>query len=297
MATRVLLASDGSAFSHRAAEFVVRLSKVVPVTAEAAQVVDLHYVEYKMVADLYVDMIKQGADEAAQEVVDREVEYLAAHGVEAQPRLLHGRPGPVLCGAAEEEGFSLVAMGRKGHRGDLSDLLFGSVSSYVVHHATKPVLIVKAMAPIASGADARRPLRVLVGADGSMGADRCVEFLAGLGASAGLEVCLLHVVNPDRQHLEHLPADIRFRALERAHEQAESMLATRAERLRATGVPVLTRVEQGTPRKTICRVYEEDGYEVVALGRRGTGFLEDAVFGSVANSVLHHCPGHVLMVP
>jgi len=54
-----------------------------------------------------------------------------------------GDPGPVLCELAEALSADVVVVGSRG-RGALRRVLLGSVSSYVVHNAPCPVLVVRA---------------------------------------------------------------------------------------------------------------------------------------------------------
>lgn len=54
-----------------------------------------------------------------------------------------GAPGPVLCEQAEALHADVVVVGSRG-RGAIKRVLLGSVSSYVVHNAPCPVLVVRA---------------------------------------------------------------------------------------------------------------------------------------------------------
>ena len=53
-----------------------------------------------------------------------------------------GSPGWSICERAKDWGADLIVIGRRGHKG-ISELLLGSVSNYVVHHATCNVLVVQ----------------------------------------------------------------------------------------------------------------------------------------------------------
>jgi nucleotide-binding universal stress UspA family protein len=53
-----------------------------------------------------------------------------------------GDPGQKICQVAQQEGIDLIIVGRHGRSG-LSELILGSVSNYVVHHAPCSVLVVQ----------------------------------------------------------------------------------------------------------------------------------------------------------
>ncbi|MEC4895424.1 MAG: universal stress protein [Oscillatoria sp. PMC 1051.18] len=53
-----------------------------------------------------------------------------------------GDPGHVICNCAKNWGADLIIVGRRGRSG-LSEILLGSVSNYVLHHATCAVLVVQ----------------------------------------------------------------------------------------------------------------------------------------------------------
>lgn len=57
-----------------------------------------------------------------------------------------GTPGSSICDRAKKWGADLIVIGRRGNSG-LKELLLGSVSNYVVHHADRSVLIVQDVIP------------------------------------------------------------------------------------------------------------------------------------------------------
>ncbi|NJN86246.1 MAG: universal stress protein [Leptolyngbyaceae cyanobacterium SL_7_1] len=59
--------------------------------------------------------------------------------------------GQGLCQAARDWGADLIVMGRRGRKG-LTEVLLGSVSNYVLHHAPCAVLVIQAETPIAPSA-------------------------------------------------------------------------------------------------------------------------------------------------
>jgi nucleotide-binding universal stress UspA family protein len=78
-----------------------------------------------------------------------------------------------------------------------------------------------------------------------------------------------------------------------ARKAGAELLAGRARVLEEAGFTVVRRLEVGAPRELIVRVVNEEGFQLVVIGRReSTGEIRDVLFGSVANFVLHKakCP-------
>ncbi len=68
-----------------------------------------------------------------------------AVGVKADWRQQLGDPGDLICQIAREEAVDLILVGRRGRSG-LSEMLLGSVSNHVMHHAPCSVLTVQGQA-------------------------------------------------------------------------------------------------------------------------------------------------------
>ncbi|MCG8368314.1 MAG: universal stress protein [Pseudanabaenales cyanobacterium] len=71
-------------------------------------------------------------------------------GIPADLMYRIGEPGPEICEAARNYQVDLIVMGRRGLQG-LSEMVLGSVSNYVVHHAPCAVLIVQEKESITGG--------------------------------------------------------------------------------------------------------------------------------------------------
>jgi nucleotide-binding universal stress UspA family protein len=65
-----------------------------------------------------------------------------AQGIPSEFQYRTGNAGQQICDKAQEWGADLIIMGRRGRRG-LSEFLLGSVSNYVLHHASCSVLIIQ----------------------------------------------------------------------------------------------------------------------------------------------------------
>ncbi|AFZ37861.1 UspA domain-containing protein [Stanieria cyanosphaera PCC 7437] len=69
-------------------------------------------------------------------------EYASAKNITAELDYRIGNPGVLICDRAKNWGADLIILGRRGYSG-LSELIMGSVSNYVTHHAPCSVLIVQ----------------------------------------------------------------------------------------------------------------------------------------------------------
>jgi nucleotide-binding universal stress UspA family protein len=65
-----------------------------------------------------------------------------AAGVNTEFTQNSGNPGRMICEMAQTCGADLIIMGRRGHSG-LNELILGSVSNYVLHHAPCSVFTVQ----------------------------------------------------------------------------------------------------------------------------------------------------------
>ncbi|MBF2036318.1 MAG: universal stress protein [Leptolyngbyaceae cyanobacterium T60_A2020_046] len=71
-------------------------------------------------------------------------EEATARGIPTEFTQNTGDPGRVICDMAKTWNADLILMGHRGRKG-LSELLLGSVSNYVMHHAPCSVLIVRSV--------------------------------------------------------------------------------------------------------------------------------------------------------
>jgi nucleotide-binding universal stress UspA family protein len=76
-------------------------------------------------------------------------------------------------------------------------------------------------------------------------------------------------------------------------EEAQDSLERTA---RALSGDVERRTEFGDAAAEICRVAEDDGFDLIVVGSHGSGFMKRVLMGSVSQHLLHHAPCPVLVV-
>lgn len=135
--------------------------------------------------------------------------------------------------------------------------------------------------------------KILVPIDGSTTSGRTLEKIIAMQDRFPQELTLLHVVDVDKLAYRMIP-DFQLDMIKKNAGQAgQQLLDNKAATLKDAGFNVNVRLEFGTPRQTICRIANSEGFELTVIGRReSTGEIRDVLFGSVANYVLHNvaCP-------
>lgn len=85
-----------------------------------------------------VDQLRAGRETGVQAVV----QDARAMGADATFLVWEGEPGEAIVSAAEAEGVDMIVVGSHG-RGPVGRFLVGSVSDFIVRHASCPVLVVR----------------------------------------------------------------------------------------------------------------------------------------------------------
>ncbi len=143
----VLVAVDGSEISHRALEEALAIARAMQAPVHAMHVVQtgtypaltLNELEPPDIArQALLDSLEREADEI---LADAERKAAAA-GVRITAHKRWGHPGAEITALAQELNADLTVVGSHG-KGRLDRFFLGSVSSYVVDHATSTVMIVR----------------------------------------------------------------------------------------------------------------------------------------------------------
>lgn len=144
MLDRIMVATDGSKASLRAAMLGVKLASNSGSNVTAVYVVDIHRLAslhgYTSLPGLKDKLLEMMINEG--EAATAEVESMAAEaGVHCDKLVAKGDPGMELLRISQESGMDLLVLGSIGRSG-LEKFLLGSVAEKVVRHSKIPVLLV-----------------------------------------------------------------------------------------------------------------------------------------------------------
>jgi nucleotide-binding universal stress UspA family protein len=295
--TKVLLATDGSPESSRAARLATELSSKFRS--------ELHLVYVEPTPSVYGIPERavyapdnqnhlEEVEHCAHERLGEEVAKIWNYG--GQVAAVHpnvGRPGAEIVGLAEELDVGLVIVGSHGF-GHFKRVLLGSVSDSVVRHAHTSVLVVRGEAD-------RLPARVLLAIDGSKESHQATWAAVEVAGAIGSDLHVLSVFET-AQLLPQTPypgpeAWETSETAEEAEQQARRLLSRVSERVEAEGSTVEeSHLAVGKPEKEIVRLAGRLNTDLIVLGSRGLGAVGRVLLGSVSDSVVRHAWCSVLVV-
>jgi nucleotide-binding universal stress UspA family protein len=137
---RIVVGVDGSDAGKHAVEWTARLAKAMRSEVIAVYALDIPVAlpdPYTM--PLFLDdKVRAGLE---KDLITKWCRPLKTAGVKFRGVLRDGRPASVILDVADTEKAGLIVVGRRG-RGEVAELLLGSVSHEIVLHSKRPVLLV-----------------------------------------------------------------------------------------------------------------------------------------------------------
>ncbi|MCK8517630.1 universal stress protein [Methanoculleus sp. 7T] len=143
----ILVAVDGSEISRRALEEALAVARAMQASVHAVHVVQTGMYPTLILNELEPPDIAQQAvldslEREADEILADAERRATAAGAKLAIHKRWGHPGAEITALAQELGADLTVVGSHG-RGRVDRFFLGSVSSYVVDHATSTVMVVR----------------------------------------------------------------------------------------------------------------------------------------------------------
>jgi nucleotide-binding universal stress UspA family protein len=130
---KILLPTDGSTHSLKAAEYAAEISKQFDSETHILNVITKSTIRISRKRE---EKSSVQALEETKDVFDRwSIKVIVR-------KVVRGNPAEIICKIAEEEGFDLIVIGSRGLSG-MKAFFLGGVSDKVSRHAICPVLIVR----------------------------------------------------------------------------------------------------------------------------------------------------------
>ena len=138
---KILIPTDGSDYSIRAAEYGLGLAKML-----GAEVMVVYVIDTVVLDQVVKATQREDVDRELKQDGQRYVSYILGlaekEGVKGSSFLARGRPFEQIVHIAKGFGIDLIVMGTYGRRG-AERILIGSVAERVIEYSSCPVLVVK----------------------------------------------------------------------------------------------------------------------------------------------------------
>jgi nucleotide-binding universal stress UspA family protein len=147
---RILVPVDGSALAETALPYAAELARMSGAELTILRVYETSIEpepEPAAIAGMdrreYTRAVTRGRNlrHAAERHLETAAEQLRAHGLAISTATFEGQPGDAIVGEAEGRDVDLIVMATHSRTG-VARRLAGSVADYVLHHTTRPVLLV-----------------------------------------------------------------------------------------------------------------------------------------------------------
>jgi sulfate permease, SulP family len=251
---RLMLATDGSEFSHAPEDIAIVLAKSFGVTLDIMTSVES--AEDDEIAHIRLDQVERKAMRA---------------GVDCEPVVWHGKsPVEQIVAAAKSADTNTLIIGRRPPRGDLKEKMIGDIAQQIIVNAPCHVLVINWQA---------QPWhkRILMATDGTQISATVTEVTAQLAKTSHLPVTVIVAATNEAE-----------RAV------AEEDLQEKLGLLRVDGIDCTGMIVEMTPDRAIIETAREIDADLVVIGndqkkgltRKLTGQITDRVVGGLSCAVL-----------
>jgi nucleotide-binding universal stress UspA family protein len=309
MFEKILVPLDGSALAATIVSYVGLLARGLKAKVTLLTVVDPHALD--LAARLeerspsaiesggpYASQIFARVERSIKERLQNGVDSLYSQGIQAESKVVLGEVAEEIVKVAKNEGYGLIAMSTHARRA-LARGIVGSVTDKVVHASSVPVFTI-------TPAEARKYWQrgmsiktVVVPLDGSSWAEMALPYAEELAQKLTLNVVLARavdigvftVIREGRPYISPTPLD------EELEQEANYYLGGVAEKLKARGLNVTTRLLSGNAARAIVDLAHETPQSIVTMTTRGRSGINRWFVGSVTEKVIRLSGQPVLVVP
>jgi nucleotide-binding universal stress UspA family protein len=144
MMKKIMIATDGSETSKKAAKVGIEIARRSQGSVTAVYVIDVFrlahlpgYTAFHGVKDKLLELMQKEGREATEDVEEMALEA----GISCQMLVAEGEPRDELIRISQESGMDLLVLGSIGRTG-LDRFLLGSVAEKVVQRSAVPVLLI-----------------------------------------------------------------------------------------------------------------------------------------------------------
>jgi nucleotide-binding universal stress UspA family protein len=263
----LLLATDGSEFSEGAVREAIRVAGESGAKLTALTVVEFNP-EFEALAPDAVEKMETDA----RKYIDSVGARAEKEGVTCEALVRRGvSPLEQIVEEAGKVKADAIVMGRRGRTG-IMRILMGSVTARVVGHSPVNVFVVPRAGELTFK-------NILVATDGSSYGDAASSEAVSMAKASGGSLIAISVAEDEK-------------AMDQAKANAEKVKKIADKE----GVKAETMVEKGRAYEAIVSAAKNKGCDLIVVGSHGRTGVTRLLMGSVAERVIGHAEGSVLVV-
>ncbi len=264
---KLLLATDGSAFSEGAIREAVNFAKKCSSKLSVMTVLESNP-EYETIGSKFFEQEEKEALKNLESVKARALQ----EGVACDIEVLHADdPAAAIVDKASEKKTNMIIIGRRGRTG-LKKLLMGDTASKVIGHAPCKVLVV----PRAARIEYRN---ILVATDGSAHANAAVSEAIAIAKRCGSSLIALSAMRDETEQKE-----------------SETHSGKAVEAAQKEGVPAEALTPLGRSFNVIVEAAGGRGVDLIVMGTYGKTGVKKLLMGSSTEKVIGSAGCAVLVV-
>lgn len=291
---KILLATDGSEYSEKAAKFLAGFN-----FSPDDEINILHAINWIPVATeweaLYYNF-NEIRDEVVPKILASTADILKPVKAKIRTSFKEDYPDKAIVDASEESGVDLIVMGARGIRG-IGSYIIGSITKLVALKSSRPVLIVRPPQKEMSG-----KLKVLFATDGSVYSDAIGKFLLSMPFPDNTELTILNVIPTVFEDIpERFAIEINDRikniiagAKEKEMKDSEEIIEKARKDLSGKFAKIEKLTRFGDPSVEIPAAADAADADIVAVGTSGMRGIK-GMFGSVSRYIINHSRCSVLI--
>jgi len=307
-----LLAMDHSRYAKRAARFLQELQFPAGSNLYVLHVIDppqrseISGIRSTSHWDKQLDHLRTHMLTNTRQFVKRVENRFLGENLQLHPVIGEGLAGNEIVSAIDQFKIDLAVVGHLGLSG-IRRFLWGSVSEWVLNHATCSVLMVRNL-PGWTRPKQPRGMKVLLAVDHSTDLQAIAKFLRLLDFTPHSCISLIHVVKPqvmrspfgwDMAFSDVSQVLRREQKTWKAQEQAGWVFLKKIrQKIAQLGIKKRTDLTMvvGLPEVEIIKKAEQMQPDLLILGSRKLSVIQSFFLGSVSHKVVRHSPCSVLVV-
>lgn len=291
---KILLTTDGSENSEKAAKFLTRLN-----FTPDDEIHILHAISWFPIIsewETIYDNLRDIKEKVVPRILDSTANILKPVKARISTSFTEDFPDKAITEKAVETGADLIVMGARGLN-IIESHIVGSVTKAVANKSPRPVMVIKPPQWDKTG-----KIKILLSTDGSIHSDAAGKALFKIPFPDDTEITILNVITPALSDIpERFALEINDRiknivASEREREfrESEKIMENTQEYLSEKFSTVDELTKFGDPSLEIINAAGALGTDIIAVGRSGIRGIRKKL-GSVSRYILNHAGCSVLV--